>query len=201
MTAADKVRNFYAMLGLSAMVMFVLSGFEVGIVLQGQQHGSLTTQQISLMFAGCSLAMVAVNALLFFTSLLEKVPSRALVVVGMLVGLAGLAILALHEANGWMYVGVGLTGAGVGLVLPVIAYLAAGTSPRRLGATMGGIAAAAGLGQVLGSSAGGWLFGKLAQMSFAWLSLPLLLTLVVVLLRPGWESRQSEPHGGSVRTT
>ena len=201
--ANEKSRNLFALLGLSGMAMFVLSGFEVGIVLQGQQHVSLTTQQISLMFAECSLAMLAVNALLFFTSLLEKAPSRALVVVGMLLGLAGLAILALHEATEWMYVGVGLTGAGIGLVLPVIAYLAAGTSPSRLGATMGGIAAAAGLGQVLGSSAGGWLFGELAQLSFAWLSLPLILTLLVVLLRPDWESRRSAARGqppGSRRT-
>ncbi|MEO7852668.1 MAG: MFS transporter [Rubrivivax sp.] len=180
----DRALNAVALFGLSGVAMFVLSGFEVGIVLQGQQHASLTTQQISLMFAECSLVMLAVNALLFFTSLLEKVPSRTLIVVGMLLGLIGLAILAVHEVTGWMYLGVSLTGAGIGLVLPVIAYLAAGTSPRRLGATMGGITAAAGLGQVLGSSAGGWLFGELAQTSYGWLSLPLIFSPVVLWLRP-----------------
>lgn len=63
-------------------------------------------------------------------------------------------------------------------------YLAAGTSPRRLGATRGGIAAASGLAQVSGSAAGGSMFGKLAQSSFAWLSRLLILTPVVLLLRP-----------------
>ena len=200
-TVADtgRTQNLFALLGLSAMAMFVLSGFEVGIVLQGQQHVSLTTQQISLMFAGCSLSMLAVNALLFFTSALEKVPSRALILVGMLLSLAGLAMLALHEMTGWMYLGVSLTGAGIGLVLPVIAYLAAGTSPGRLGATMGGIAAASGLGQVLGSAAGGWMFGELAQSSYAWLSLPLIFTLIVLLLRPDWALRQSAARDGSTR--
>lgn len=192
--ATDRSQNLVALLGLSGMVMFVLSGFEVGIVLQGQQHTSLTTLQISLMFAECSLVMLAVSALLFFTSLLEKVPSRVLLVVGMLLGLAGLAILAMHELTEWMYLGVSLTAAGTGLVLPVIAYLAAGTSPRRLGATMGGIAAASGLGQVLGSATGGWMFGEIAQASFAWLSLPLILTLVVLMLRPDWGLRQSGTH-------
>ncbi len=202
----DRALNVVALFGLSGVVMFVLSGFEVGIVLQGQQHASLTTQQISLMFAECSLVMLAVNALLFFTSLLEKAPSRALIVVGMLLSLAGLASLAVHEMTEWMYVGVSLTAAGIGLVLPVIAYLAAGTSPRRLGATMGGIAAAAGLGQVLGSSAGGWLFGELAQWSYAWLSLPLIFALLVLLLRPKWglpqpSAREHRPRGAAGNAT
>jgi MFS family permease len=180
----DRALNVVVLFGLSGVAMFVLSGFEVGIFLQGQQHASLTTQQISLMFAECSLVMLVVNALLFFTSLLEKVPSRVLIVAGMLLGLAGLAILAVHELTGWMYLGVSLTAAGIGLVLPVIVYRAAGTSSRRLGATMGGIAASSGLGQVLGSTAGGWMFGELARSSYGWLSLPLILTLVVLLLRP-----------------
>lgn len=201
-TTTDKAMNVVALFGLSGVAMFVLSGFEVGIVLQGQQHVGLTTQQISLMFAECSLAMLTVNALLFFTSLLEKVPSRVLVIVGMLVSLTGLAILAVHEETGWMYLGVSLTGAGIGLVLPVIAYLAAATSPRRLGAVMGGITAAAGLGQVLGSSAGGWLFGELAQTSYGWLSLPLIFTLVALWLRPKWGSsqlsvREHRPRGAA----
>jgi MFS family permease len=187
----DRAMNVVALFGLSGVAMLVLSGFEVGIVLQGQQHAGLTTQQISLMFAECSLAMLAVNALLFFTSMLEKVSSRVLVVAGMLLSLAGLAILAVHEVTGWMYLGVSLTGAGIGLVLPVIAYLAAGASPQRLGATMGGITAAAGLGQVLGSAAGGWLFGELAQTSYGWLSLPLIFTVVIMLLRPEWGSVHS----------
>lgn len=187
----NKALNVVALFALSGVVMFVLSGFEVGIVLQGQQHVGLTTQQISLILAECSLMMLAVNALLFFTSLLQKVPSRTLIVVGMLLGLTGLALLAVHEKTEWMYLGVSLTAAGIGLVLPVIAYLAAGTSPQRLGTTMGGIAAAAGLGQVLGSAAGGWMFGELAQSSYGWLSLPLIFTLLVMLLRPHWGRRQS----------
>ena len=53
---------------------------------------------------------------------------------------------------------------------------------------MGGLAAAAGLGQTLGSAAGGWLFGALAQLSFAWLGAPLALMLALLLMRPGWWS-------------
>lgn len=73
-------------------------------------------------------------------------------------------------------------------MLPVIAYLAARVSPLKLGATMGDLAAAAGLGQTLGSAAGGWLFGAVAQLSFAWLAgLPAPMP-ALMLARPGWWS-------------
>ena len=184
-----------ALWGLSAAVMFVLSGFELGIVLQGQQHANLSTQQIALMFAECSLVMLAVNAVLFFTSLLDRVPARAVIALGLLLGISGLAIMALHRADAWMYFGVSLTAAGTGLVLPVISFLAAGASRQRLGATMGSLAAAAGFGQTLGSVAGGWLFGALAQRSFGWLALPLVITLFMLLARPRWWAQQQPMRG------
>lgn len=171
---------------LSIAVMFVLSGFELGIVLQGGQHTNLTTQQVAYMFAECSLVMLAVNALLFFTSLLDKIPARIIIAAGSVIAMSGLAMLALHQSNECMYIGVSLTSAGTGLILPVIAFLAAGAATHRLGTTMGSLATAAGLGQTLGSLAGGWLFGAMAQLSFAWLALPLLLTLILLLCRPAW---------------
>jgi MFS family permease len=171
---------------LSVAVNFVLSGFELGIVLQGSQHAGSTTQEIAMMFAECSLVMLGVNALLFFTSLLDKVSPRLVIAAGSLIGVAGLALLGFHQSKDWMLVGVSLTSAGTGLVLPVISFLAAGTSHRRLGATMGSLAAAAGLGQTLGSSAGGWLFGAIAQLGFGWLALPMVGTLMVLLFRPSW---------------
>ena len=171
---------------LSAGVMFVLSGFELGIVLQGGQHTNLTTQQVAFMFAECSLVMLAVNALLFFTSLLDKIPARIVIAAGSVIAASGLAMLALHRSNEWMYIGVSLTSAGTGLVLPVIAFLAAGAARESLGTTMGSLAAAAGFGQTLGSVAGGWLFGAMAQLSFAWLTVPLVVTLILLLCRPAW---------------
>ena len=103
--------------------------------------------------------------------------------------------MALHRADAWMYFGVSLTAAGTGLVLPVISFLAAGASRQRLGATMGSLAAAAGFGQTLGSVAGGWLFGALAQRSFGWLALPLVITLFMLLARPRWWAQQQPMRG------
>ena len=171
---------------LSAAIMFVLSGFEIGIVVHGGLQTDLSTQEVALMFAQCSLVMLSVNALLFFTSLLDRVPPRLVIAVGSLIGMAGLALLALQQSIAAMYLGVTLTSAGTGLVLPVIAFLAAGAPQRTLGVTMGGLAAAAALGQTLGSATGGWLFGAMAQRGFGWLMLPLLVTLILLLSRPAW---------------
>ena len=181
----DRTR-LMGLLLLSVAVNFVLAGFEIGIVLQGSQHAGSTTQEIALMFAECSLVMLGVNALLFFTSLLDKVSPRLVIAVGSLIGVSGLVLLGFHQSNDWMLVGVSLTSAGTGLVLPVISFLAAGTSYRVLGATMGSLAAAAGLGQTLGSSTGGWLFGAIAQLGFGWLALPMVGTLAMLLFRPSW---------------
>ena len=177
-----------ALLWLSGAVMFVLAGFELGIVLQGQQQAGQSSRQAAIMLAECSLVMLGVNAVLFVTSLLEKISARVLMGAGLLLAIIGLAVLAADRSDAWMYLGVSLTSAGTGLVLPVIAYLAAGASPQKLGVVMGGLAAASGLGQTLGSAAGGWLFGAMAHLSFGWLTLPLLLMAGLLLARPRWWS-------------
>ncbi len=177
-----------ALLWLNGALMFVLAGFELGIVLQGQLEAGQSSRKAALMFAECSLVMLGVNALLFFTALLEKIAARTLIGAGLILAMMGLAVLAQHRSEGWMYLGVSFASAGTGLVLPVIAYLAAGASANKLGTTMGGLAAAAGLGQTLGSAAGGWLFGAFAQRSFAWLTVPLIVVLICLLARPLWWS-------------
>ncbi len=173
---------------LNGALLFVLAGFELGIVLQGQQHANLSLRQGALMFAECSIVMLGINALLFFTALLEKISARTLMSAGLILAMVGLTVMAGHRSDAWMYLGVSLTSAGTGLVLPVITYLAAGTTRQKLGTTMGGLAAAAGLGQTLGSAAGGWLFGALAQRSFGWLTVPLAAMLMLLLARPLWWS-------------
>ena len=184
------------LLWLSGMVMFVLAGFELGIVLQGQQSSAQSSRQAAIMLAECSLVMLVVNAMLFITSLLEKISARILIGAGLLLAIIGLTVLAADRSDAWMYLGVSLTSAGTGLVLPVIAYLAASASPQKLGVVMGGLAAASGLGQTLGSAAGGWLFGAQAHLSFGWLTLPLVLMLVLLLTRP----RSWSVNGGALAT-
>jgi MFS family permease len=178
--------GFAGLLWLSGGVTFVLSAFELGIVLQGQLHIGTSRREVAMMFAECALGMLAVNALLFFTALLKKVPARRVVMTGLVLAIVGLTVLAFHHSNVWMYAAISFTAVGTGLILPVIAYRAAGFSRGSLGTTMGSLAAAAGLGQTLGSAAGGWLFGALAQSTFAWLAAPLVGIFAILLARPAW---------------
>jgi MFS family permease len=191
---SDKAEGFAALFGLDTMVMFALSGFEVGIMLQGQQHPDLSSRQVSMMFAECSLVMLGVNAVLFFSELLERTAPRKLICAGLLLAITGLALLSWHRAEAWMYLGVSMTSAGTGLVLPVIAYVAAGADRDRLGVTMGSLAAASSVGQIVGSAVGGWLFGVAAQHSYGWLTSPLVAILALVLLRPTWWASQPSPQ-------
>ncbi len=197
-TKKPSVRTgFAALLWLSGGVTFVLSAFELGIVLQGQLHIGTSAREVAMMLAECALAMLAVNALLFFTALLDKVPARRVVVTGLGLAIVGLTVLALHHDNAWMYAGISFTALGTGLIVPVIAYRAAGAAHGSLGTTMGGVAAAAGLGQTLGAAAGGWLFGALAETSFAWLAAPLVVIFAIILTRPAWGS--TAPDGSRPR--
>lgn len=169
--------------GMSAGVMFVLAAFELGILLEGLRSPQLSSRAVALMFAECSIVMLAVNALLFFTTILNSKSADRLLSMGLLLAVAGLAVLWVQPAHGWMYLGVSLTAAGTGLVLPVVSYIAAGVSRAELAVTMGGLAAGASLGQTLGSAAGGWLFGVSPQHGFGWLALPLLFLLALLPFR------------------
>ncbi len=158
---------------LNATVMFVLAGFELGLVLEADKNWS--SQDISVMFAECSLVMLLIDALLFFTNLLDRVSPRRILLAALVVAIAGLGLLAFDTSGEWRYVGVSLTSAGTGVALPTISFLAAGISPSRLGTAMGGLAATSGLGQTFGSALAGWLFPVSAISSFAWLAAPLVI--------------------------
>ena len=169
--------------GLVAVVMFVLAAFELGILLEGLRNPQVSSRDVALMFAECSLVMLGVNALLFFTPILNSNSAYRLLGMGLLLAMAGLAVLFSQPAHGWMYMGVSLTAAGTGLVLPVVTYLAAGVARSDLALTMGGLTAGTSLGQTLGSVAGGWLFGVSPQRGFGWLALPLTLLFVLLIFR------------------
>lgn len=174
---------------LNATVMFVLAGFELGLVLEAGKNWS--SQDISVMFAECSLVMLLIDALLFFTNLLDRVSPRRALLMALVVAVAGLGLLAFDTSGEWRYVGVSLTSAGTGVALPTISFLAAGLSPSRLGVAMGGLAATAGLGQTFGSALAGWLFPVSAINSFAWLAVPLVVILSWLSLGPNGSLRSS----------
>ena len=138
--------------------------------------------------SGVYAAGVLVGALLWGGVSDRVGHGRILIGAGLVLAMTGLAVLGQQCSKLWIYLEVKFASAGTGLMLPMIGYLAANASANRLGATMGGLAVAAGLGQMLGSATGGWVFGAFAQRSFAWLTVSLLATLLLLLVRPLWWS-------------
>ena len=53
------------------------------------------------MLAACSLVMLGINALLFFTSLMKKIPAPILMASGLLVALVGLTVLLVTGTMSW----------------------------------------------------------------------------------------------------
>ena len=68
--------------------MFVVAGFEVVMMLQGQQTSGMAARQVVLMLAVCSLVMFAISAMLFFTALLEKMSARIPMGIGAVLAMA-----------------------------------------------------------------------------------------------------------------
>ena len=194
---------FVAAVVLNAVMLFVLAAFELGIVLQGQQQAGQSSLLSAMLFTECGLVMLGVSAVLFLTGFLEKVSQRTLIGSGLALSMAmaGLGLMAVHTTDAWLFASVGMTSADTDIVLPVIASFAGSASPLKLGATMGGLAAAAGLGQTLGSAAVGWLFGALAQLSFAWVAVPLAVMLALLLARRGWWSLVAVPSAAPAAST
>ena len=113
--------------------------------------------------------------------------------VGALIGMSGLAVLALHQSVHWMFLGVSLMSAGKGILITVMSFLAASSSPSRLSATMGWLAVASGIGQTLGSAAGGWILTGPGPSGFAWYMPALLLVLLLPFTVKSWK----RPHHDS----
>ena len=112
--------------------MFVLAAFELGILLEGLRSLQVSSRAVALMFAECSIVMLAVNALLFFTPILNSKSADRLLGMGLFLALAGLVVLWVQPAHGWMYLGVSLTAAGLPETVTVQARLGSRTLTKTI---------------------------------------------------------------------
>jgi MFS family permease len=151
---------------LSLLVMSGLGAFEVGIALVAEQALALGPVALAWMFAGCSVAMLAVQALLVFAPGFLRLPGSAVVISGFAAMAVGFALLPYASAPWALFAAVALIGAGSGVLLPALSYLVTVGAAAGLGVVLGVQTAAASLGQAVGSAAGGALFGQLSGGSF-----------------------------------
>ena len=151
------VLNFLAYLGLGA--------FEVALPLAARGRLALNPSQVALLFALCSLVMLAVQGALMAAARYRARVEQALVGAVVVYG-AGLLLLAAAGSMSMATAAVGLIAGGSGLVLPFVSYLATLEVGTRPGAALGALTAAGGLGQAIGSASGGALYGYAGQLMF-----------------------------------
>lgn len=176
------------LLALSALGTFALGSFEVGSSLRAQQVLGSGPREVSLIFVGCGLIMLAIQAGLVRPALV-RVGATRIVVVTLLVTAAGFVLLSAASQYGTFFLAGGAIAAGTGLLVPVIAYSASQGEDRVRGTTLGWQGAAAGLGQALGSGVSGMVFGLSVAAPF-WITAGLLV--LGVTLRPQAESAPSD---------
>lgn len=145
-------------LGLNLLAYLGLGAFEVALPLAARGPLGMDPAQVSLLFAECSLMMLAAQGALMWASPF-RVHFRKLLIVSTAAYTAGLLWLAGTASFGGAVGAVGLVAMSSGLVLPLIGFLATLEIQARPGAALGRLTAAGGLGQAVGSLSGGALYG------------------------------------------
>jgi MFS family permease len=130
--------------------------------------------ELTLIFAIYAVALIP--SLLVFGQLSDRVGRRRVIAGGLLVGAAGLVLLALAQSTAWLFVARAVQGVSLGAVVGTAAAALVETEP---GGDHRRAALAAVLGQSGGSAAGPLVAGTLAEWAPAPRQLCYLLAIVV----------------------
>lgn len=182
-------RLFPALLCLAFIVSAAVSVFEVGLVLRGKQMLGFSQLQIAIMFTTCSLVMIVMQVLIFFSPLIKPASTRLLITPAMCILAVGLFLAPRAFNFPLMLAVVGLVAASAGILAPILTYWISSEAGHAQGVQLGRQTAAASLGGTLGSAAGGLLF-DLRLIDNAPFVLMSALTAIGVLLSLGLAKRR-----------
>jgi MFS family permease len=159
--AAPSSREFRAararLLIISLVTAAAIGAFEVGLSLRGKAVLGLDAYRIGLMFTECSLVMFVAQGLVF-SPLVKPEATRWLLGPGLAILAAGLVAVSLANSYLTLILAVALIAASAGILSPIVTYWISLGADKSQGANLGLQTAAASLGQMLGSVAGGLLF-------------------------------------------
>lgn len=141
---------------LTFIVSTSVAAFEVELALLGKDDLGLTSYQIALMFAECSLVMLVMQAIVF-SPWVNPEKTRWLI-LPMLVLLA-IGLLIVPQASDFpvMLIAVGTVSASAGVLSPILVYWVSVKAGLSQGWELGKQAATVSLGWVVGSALGGFL--------------------------------------------
>jgi MFS family permease len=144
------------LLVLAAIAAGGLGAFEVGLALRSRDL-TITPEMLGLMFAGCMVVMLIVQAIAF-SPLVKPATTRWLVAPSFAGMGLGLALISIATKSNSLLAATALVAATGGLLTPVLAYWVSRISGRGQGAELGLQTAAVGLGQTFGAVSAGLLF-------------------------------------------
>jgi DHA1 family multidrug resistance protein-like MFS transporter len=131
--------------------------FEVGLSLRGKQILGMDASRIGMLFSECSLVMFVVQALVF-SPLVKPERTRWLLTPGLAILAIGLVAVPFTSTSITMSIAIALVAASAGILSPIVTYWVSLGGGQTQGSDLGRVTAAASLGQVIGSAAGGLLF-------------------------------------------
>jgi len=177
---ASRKRFVHASMLLALLASFAVGTFEVGFNLFGSQTLALTTTTMAAMFITCSLAMLAAQSILLFSSVRSRIDQRwvAIAFAGSALALAFTSWVPDAGSLGLM---IAVVATGAGMVGPVLSYELLERQSAAPGKLLGQQAAAGNLGLALGSMGAGSLFTLAPIMPFWTAALVLLVGAVLSL--------------------
>ena len=135
----------------------VMGAMEVGIAVRGREVVGMDAGAIGVMFSGCGLVMIIVQALVFRPRT-DATTLWRLLGPAFLLSASGLVILAIARQAWVLSLVVALVAGGGGILLPTISLWIVRCAGRAHGFQLGLRAALGGLGQAAGAAAAGYAF-------------------------------------------
>lgn len=172
------------MLCLAFIVSASVGVFEVGLALRGKEQLGLSQAQIAILFTTCSLVMIVMQAIIFFSPWVKPATTRWFIAPAFGVLAASLFLVPSAPNFTLLLVVIGAVAASAGILSPILTYWISSKAGAAQGTQLGKQTAAASLGAALGSAAGGLLF-EVARVPNASFMLVTALTVVAILLSLG----------------
>lgn len=146
----------YLLFGLSAIVMYSVSTFEVGLSTLARQHLGLDTRALAMMYGECALVMLVMQVGFLFRRVRNVANRHLLGPVGLVtaVMVALFPFAATHAQLMWL---TAIIAGGAGMMAPLISYRISRRVYARPGKRFGQQNAAAHVGLALGAASSGWL--------------------------------------------
>lgn len=141
---------------LTFIVSTSVAAFEVELALLGKDDLGLTSYQIALMFAECSLVMLVMQAIVF-SPWVNPEKTRWLILPMLVLLAVGLLIVPQASDFPVMLIAVGTVSASAGVLSPILVYWVSVKAGLSQGWELGKQAATVSLGWVVGSALGGFL--------------------------------------------